>query len=764
MNMKLVKWSGAVLAAIALLSSALPAGAARRFTSVQLNTPQPVEVTMRDTASTALTYRITNTSTGGDASRAIDRLQFTAPAGFAFTGASALPAGWVVTGTGTTLTLQTSNSPCTSCIATPGAGGGPMDFTITLGAIPATTLDRVDTLSIRARFSPGGNEARIKNQTFVTRRTLSAALVAYLPAQCTPDCSNWGSTCPALPSIATTGTHNLALIVRNNSSSTTTLTGLISSPSPPAALYDWSGGGPSFGAPAPASLSLAGGACGVVVWTVTMPGKTGTVYYEAKARNSTNAATSKLAVSNTVIVASPAAGLSQNCVFPGETTTVTMRVTNNGSTNITNLRPWGISTPLNGNHTSSTTTINVTSTAGFPSPAGLIRIESEEISCTGTTATSFTGCSRGANGTTAASHNATPVFGPRPFFVGTAAPNFLGGPNPASLATLAPGAFETVYWTYRIDGAAAQTYAFRGFASAFGTGITSPVITSTAGTLGNFAVAITSGATLGAGTNNTMTLWSVANNGCDAVRQVDITVPGSFALLTEGLDSAISGFIDWSEVFSGGVATFSAGGNGLTTLTGNHSATATTLAVASTAGFPSVGAVQVDAERIGYTGVTATTFTGCTRVVGTALPHIGGMPVYESRVATLNGDHSAATTTIIVGSTAGFPASGSIRIDNEGIRYAGLMPTTFTGCTRATSDIAAAHASGTPVYYPRMDVGQSGAFSLLFSDLPGAAGGYPFPVTVTDRAGRSQTINTVVTIDASTPGGGDFRLWQEPTR
>lgn len=63
-----------------------------------------------------------------------------------------------------------------------------------------------------------------------------------------------------------------------------------------------------------------------------------------------------------------------------------------------------------------------------------------------------------------------------------------------------------------------------------------------------------------------------------------------------------------------------------------------------------------------------------------------------------------------------------------------------------------------------MDVGQSGAFSLLFSALPGTAGAYPFPVTVTDRAGRVRSVDTTVTIDASTPGGGVFRLWQEPTR
>jgi hypothetical protein len=58
---------------------------------------------------------------------------------------------------------------------------------------------------------------------------------------------------------------------------------------------------------------------------------------------------------------------------------------------------------------SGATTINVASTTNFP-PAGTLLIESEAISYTGVTATSFTGCTRGAKGTTAASHVlSTPV-------------------------------------------------------------------------------------------------------------------------------------------------------------------------------------------------------------------------------------------------------------------------------------------------------------------------------------------------------------------
>lgn len=62
-----------------------------------------------------------------------------------------------------------------------------------------------------------------------------------------------------------------------------------------------------------------------------------------------------------------------------------------------------LSTVLNGAINAVVTTITVNSTVGFPT-TGYITIEAEAISYTGTNATQFTGCTRGADGTTAASH------------------------------------------------------------------------------------------------------------------------------------------------------------------------------------------------------------------------------------------------------------------------------------------------------------------------------------------------------------------------
>jgi len=59
---------------------------------------------------------------------------------------------------------------------------------------------------------------------------------------------------------------------------------------------------------------------------------------------------------------------------------------------------------LNGGINASATTITVDSTTGF-STTGTLLIDQELITYTGRTSTQFTGCTRGTNGTTAASHN-----------------------------------------------------------------------------------------------------------------------------------------------------------------------------------------------------------------------------------------------------------------------------------------------------------------------------------------------------------------------
>ena len=66
------------------------------------------------------------------------------------------------------------------------------------------------------------------------------------------------------------------------------------------------------------------------------------------------------------------------------------------------------STTLTSNVSFFDTTINVSSTAGFPNSYGLLLIDSEVITYTGKTATSFTGCIRGFSGTTSLDNSSNP--------------------------------------------------------------------------------------------------------------------------------------------------------------------------------------------------------------------------------------------------------------------------------------------------------------------------------------------------------------------
>ncbi len=140
------------------------------------------------------------------------------------------------------------------------------------------------------------------------------------------------------------------------------------------------------------------------------------------------------------------------------------------------------STTLDGTLTDSATTITVASTTGFSS-SGTIHIENEQITYTGTSSTQFTGCTRGANSTTAASHaSAVQVAqftqGTIPqYIVRTLDNNYLLYPFPDKAYSLkfdyftfgadlsAHGDTTTIYDRFApviADGATAYTYQYRG--------------------------------------------------------------------------------------------------------------------------------------------------------------------------------------------------------------------------------------------------------------------------------------------------------------
>jgi hypothetical protein len=83
----------------------------------------------------------------------------------------------------------------------------------------------------------------------------------------------------------------------------------------------------------------------------------------------------------------------------------------------------------------------------------------------------------------------------------------------------------------------------------------------------------------------------------------------------------------WGGIITGAVTTAVSGG----TLSNSN----TTVTVTSTTGFTTTGNILIDSETISYTGVTATTFTGCTRGLsgtgsGAAATHANGAAVVQS--------------------------------------------------------------------------------------------------------------------------------------
>lgn len=194
---------------------------------------------------------------------------------------------------------------------------------------------------------------------------------------------------------------------------------------------------------------------------------------------------------------------------------------------------------------------------------------------------------------------------------------------------------------------------------------------------------------------------------------------------------------------TGTITVVSTAGFGFTTITPASNGTALptgTINVVSTVGFPSAGTILVTttagAQTVTYTGITGTTFTGCTGGTGTmstgnavASPN-GGKITVESDVGTQTisftgitattftgctggtgaiavgnlvraivkatiaaGSNNVAlpTGTINVNSTYGFPSSGSLTIYTTAgfvtVAYTGNTPTTFTGCTGGSGNM-----------------------------------------------------------------------------
>jgi hypothetical protein len=127
---------------------------------------------------------------------------------------------------------------------------------------------------------------------------------------------------------------------------------------------------------------------------------------------------------------------------------------------------------------------------------------------------------------------------------------------------------------------------------------------------------------------------------------------------------------------------------GNTILSADLNSTATTISVASTATLAASGSVLIDSEIISYSGVTATTLTGCTRAASgsTAASHVASTGVIQYSTVTIN-----------VADASTFTSTGVFAVDGEVISYSGKTGTSFTGCVRGYAGYVTAHADGASV-------------------------------------------------------------------
>lgn len=292
---------------------------------------------------------------------------------------------------------------------------------------------------------------------------------------------------------------------------------------------------------------------------------------------------------------------------------------------------------LSNNIDSSITTINVSSTADYYS-SGRIKIDNEFIDYTGKTATSFTGCTRGVGGSTAASHNSgATIYQSLTFNIS------ITGPNDGAIPAAASDVTDTL--------TNISVSAEGGFSLSGG------LPTWTRKSLAIFLTATPS--SVGVGDSITVTM-KVTNR--STATQSGITAnpnpPSSTGATVTPIGVAIYG------------STSSTTNPSPTTLSNNINDSVTTINVSSTSGYPPInGTIMIDNELINYTGTTATSFTGCSRGVGgtTATSHNNGTLVYSQNTTAFTLAPATAGPPYIAGESS--TITWTFRADTTGTVY-----------------------------------------------------------------------------------------------
>lgn len=479
-----IKLISVVLAVIILAAGRTSAEAAYSYTSTETDAPSPV-FTMKDTP-VSVTFQIKNTSTSPNQDERIYLVRFRINTyGTVFLNTTTAPTGWTRTSFSTTsMTFQANTANDAIVCTTAGCVAGPttsVNFTLIMTA-GTSTLDVTQHLrDVRASFQNATSPW--PPTTYDSRITLnSGASIGSWALRSLRVTSFQITDLVGTPinSITAGTSFKLVMTVRNDSSaSQSTIT---TNPNPPTAVKTGTvTQGLTSTVYSPNPLTLAAGASGTITFTYsTNAGDSGTIYFTAFARNTTNVATSITATSPSLAVGKFTASLavsttpatSPTCGYFNTNLTVTMTLTNNYGNSITGVAASALVVSVPG---------QVTLTSGPTYPSG---------------------------------------------------------------TTVTAGGTLPVTWIYQITAATyGASFTFSGTATGTeqtggaGTPRTTPNSTSNTATYGGYTSTVNP-ATVNTNSLNQEISWTIPNTGCADVKQVQITIPAAWGSVTD-TDSAI---------------------------------------------------------------------------------------------------------------------------------------------------------------------------------------------------------------------------------
>jgi len=308
------------------------AEATRQFTSTQTN---PVPTPEFDMGSIQpVTFRVTNTSNGTNATETITTVRFRVSGTYTtFSNTTVAPAGWTRSAYSTTSISFTANAAANRI---PSSGTNYKDFILVL-IMGTSTVDRNDLLSsVRATFlrtTGGTSTVTNTNQGAWTLRSLSITSFTIT------DCAG-----APIGSIPAGSNFCLVMAVRNISSAAQN--NIVSNPNPPTVTSAGISNATRNQAPVttynPSPLNLAVGASGTITfqYATNANNDDGTISFTATVRNGATV-TSRSAVSPVLVISKFIAAITvaPTCQYNGQNIAVTMTLTNGLTYNIINVTP-----------------------------------------------------------------------------------------------------------------------------------------------------------------------------------------------------------------------------------------------------------------------------------------------------------------------------------------------------------------------------------------------------------------------------------------